>query len=226
MNRHENLAKISKDLMLKEPFYGLFLIMLNKVWTDKVPTAGVGRNGINFQLYINPEFWDKLTDIQKMGLLKHELLHMGFMHVTEFDHLTNKEVRNVAMDIEINQYIDESWLPEGGCTIKSVEASLGIKLKAKMGTKYYYDELMKLKGQMSKDLMKLIGDSHASWEEFDDMTDAEKKLIEKQVQKILQDAKEQTVKKRGNIPGEIEGLIQIEEITRAKFDWKGYIYVF
>jgi predicted metal-dependent peptidase len=55
------------------------------------------------------------------------------------------------------------------------------------------------------------------------MTDAEKKLIEKQVQKILQDAKEQTVKKRGNVPGEIEGLIVVEEITKPKFDWRGYI---
>lgn len=224
MNRHENLAKISKDLMLKEPFYGLFLIMLNKVWTDKVPTAGVGRNGINFQLYINPEFWDKLTDIQRMGLLKHELLHMGFMHVTEFDHLTNKEVRNVAMDIEINQYIDESWLPEGGCTIKSVEASLGIKLKAKMGTKYYYDELMKLKGQMSKDLMDAIANGHATWEEFDDLDEATQKLVGKQTEHILKELAEQVKKSTGNIPGEFQDILKrILSKDPPKFDWRGYL---
>ena len=44
-NREDSLAKTSKDLMLKEPYYGFFLIMLNKVWNNKVvPTAGVSKN--------------------------------------------------------------------------------------------------------------------------------------------------------------------------------------
>lgn len=74
INRAEQLAKASKDLMLKEPFYGMFLIMLNKTWDNKkVPTAGVGRNGINYNLYLNEKFWDILQEGQKRGLLKHEL---------------------------------------------------------------------------------------------------------------------------------------------------------
>ncbi len=72
-NKAEELAKASKDLMLKESFYGLFLIMLNKQWSTKVPTAGVSRNGVNFQLYLNEEFWQSLTPDQHIGLLKHEL---------------------------------------------------------------------------------------------------------------------------------------------------------
>ena len=51
-DKTETLAKASKELMLKEPFYGIFLIMLNKMWDKKVPTAGVGLNGINYHLYI------------------------------------------------------------------------------------------------------------------------------------------------------------------------------
>ncbi len=69
----EQLARTSKDLMLKEPFYGLFLIMLNKQWSDVVPTAGVGRKGIAYNLYINEKFWASLNDKQRRGLLKHEL---------------------------------------------------------------------------------------------------------------------------------------------------------
>jgi predicted metal-dependent peptidase len=71
-NKSEELAKASKDLMLKEPFYGLFLIMLNKQWSKQVPTAGVSRLGINYQLYLNEEFWDSLEAKQHIGLLKHE----------------------------------------------------------------------------------------------------------------------------------------------------------
>ena len=97
-NKAEQLSKASKDLMLKEAFYGLFLIMLNKQWSKVVPTAGVSRNGINYQLYLNEEFWNSLKPNEHIGLLKHELLHIAFFHVTDYDHLTNKEVANIAMD--------------------------------------------------------------------------------------------------------------------------------
>ena len=111
INKAESLAKASKNLMLSEPFYGMFLIMLNKIWDKNVPTAGVSRNGINYQLSINEEFWNKLTELNHQGLLKHELLHIGFFHLTDFDFLTNKEIANIAMDLEINQYIDKEMLP-------------------------------------------------------------------------------------------------------------------
>jgi predicted metal-dependent peptidase len=64
---------------------------------------------------------------------------------------------------------------------------------------------------------------HSTWSDFEDLTEAEQKLIEKQLQKVLSDAKEQTVKKRGSIPGEIDGVIIIEEIVPPKFDWRGYM---
>ncbi len=234
MDKAKSLSKISKDLMLKEPYYGFFLIMLNKVWRKDLPTAGVSKQNINYQLAINEEFWMGLSDDHKMGLLKHELLHIAFGHLVSFSSFSNKKLANVAMDMEINQYIEDSWLPEGGIRIEDYE---DLKLDKKAGCRYYYDQLLRLQDEKDKngttgnDAMDQLLDNvasgdipdHSTWEEFDGMTEAEKKLIEKQVQKILQDAKEQTVKKRGTVPGEIEGLIVIEEITRAKFDWKGYI---
>ena len=275
MDKAQSLSKISKDLMLKEPYYGFFLIMLNKVWRSNLPTAGVSKHNINYQLAINEEFWNSLTDMHKMGLLKHELLHIAFGHLTSFSSFSNKELANVAMDMEINQYIERSWLPgtdltsdefnalkqavkaelkeakENGATQEELKAIANklpprgvmledyeeLKLDKKAGCRYYYDQLLRLQDEKNKngttgnqamdDLLDNIeqGDvpDHSTWEEFDSMTDAEKKLIEKQVQKILQDAKEQTVKKRGNVPGEIEGLIVVEEITKPKFDWRGYI---
>jgi predicted metal-dependent peptidase len=275
MDKAQSLSKISKDLMLKEPYYGFFLIMLNKVWRSNLPTAGVSKHNINYQLAINEEFWNSLTDMHKMGLLKHELLHIAFGHLTSFSSFSNKKLANVAMDMEINQYIDRSWLPgtdltsdefnqlkeavkaelkeatENGATQEELKAIANklpprgvmledyadLKLDKKAGCRYYYDQLLRLQDEKDKngttgnqamdDLLDSIeqGDvpDHSTWEEFDGMTDAEKKLIEKQVQKILQDAKEQTVKKRGNVPGEIEGLIVVEEITKPKFDWRGYI---
>ena len=234
MDKQKSLSKISKELMLKEPYYGFFLIMLNKVWRKDLPTAGVSKNGINFQLAINEDFWTGLSEMHQMGLLKHELLHIAFGHLTSFKSFKNKRLANVAMDMEINQYIDEDWLPEGGIDINNYE---DLNLERKAGCRYYYDKLNQFQDEKDKNgtcgnegmdqLLDQVasGDvpDHSTWEEFEDLSEAEKKLIEKQLQKVLADAKEQTIKKRGNIPGEIEGVIVIEEIVPPKFDWRGYI---
>ena len=74
MNKVDLLSKAIKDLMLKEPYYGYFLIQLNKHWRDDIPTAGVSKNGINYQLAINEDFWvNTLTDLHRLGIMKHEL---------------------------------------------------------------------------------------------------------------------------------------------------------
>ena len=50
------LSQATKKLLLKEPFYGLFLMSLNKRFDDSIPTAGVVKNGINIELIVNEEF--------------------------------------------------------------------------------------------------------------------------------------------------------------------------
>jgi len=251
MNRQDSLSKTSKDLMLKEPYYGFFLLMLHKSWSDQLPTAGVCKNGINFQLMINEKFWTDLSEDHKLGLLKHELLHIAFQHLTTFTMFSDKKMANIAMDMEINQYIDGHWLPEGGIDINDY-ADLDLDKKA--GSRYYYDKLKQAQkdkennGSCGDDNMdKLLdgmgqgqgqvtigpasgrdGDKEVDipnheWEEFEDMPDAEKKLIEKQLQRVLTEAKEQTIKKRGYVPGEISGLIKLDEVIPPKFNWKQYI---
>ena len=276
MDKVQSLSKTSKDLMLREPYYGFFLIMLNKLWDSKrVPTAGVSKNGINYQLAINEDFWMSLTEDQKLGLLKHELLHIAFGHLTMFFKFTDRRLANVAMDMEINQYIDRDWLPGGEYSkeefdeikeaakieiaaarerdapmeeLKAIADKVpsrgimiedydDVQLDTKAGCRYYYDKLKKLQDEKKQngtcgspsmdDLLDSIDEGdipdHSTWEEFENMTEAEHKLIERQLQKVLSDAKEQTVKKRGTVPGEIEGVIIIENIVPPKFDWRGYI---
>lgn len=251
MNRQDSLSKTSKELMLKEPYYGFFLLMLHKSWSDQVPTACVSKNGINFQLTIGEEFWTDLSEEHKLGLLKHELLHIAFQHLTTFTMFSDKKMANIAMDMEINQYIDGHWLPEGGIDINDYD---DLNLDRRAGSRYYYDKLKqaqqnkKDKGTSGDDNMdKLLdgmeqgqgkvtigpasgrdGDKEVDipdheWEEFENMPEAEKKLIEKQVQRVMSEAKEQTLKKRGYVPGEISGLIKLDEVIAPKFNWKAYI---
>jgi predicted metal-dependent peptidase len=251
MNRQDSLSKTSKDLMLKEPYYGFFLLMLHKSWSDQLSTAGVCKNGINFQLMINEKFWTDLSEEHKLGLLKHELLHIAFQHLTTFTMFSDKKMANIAMDMEINQYIDGHWLPEGGIDIDDYP---DLNLDRRAGSRYYYDKLKQAQEDKKqngscgcKNMDKLLdglekgqsqvtigpgsggdGDKEVDipdheWEEFENMPEAEKKLIEKQVNRVLTEAKEQTIKKRGFVPGEISGLIKLDELIAPKFNWKAYI---
>jgi predicted metal-dependent peptidase len=234
LTKTESLSKISKALLLAEPYYGFFLLMLNKYWDNRIPTACVGKNGINYQLRINEEFWTSLDDAKKMGLLKHELLHIAFNHLTMHFNFSDKRLANVAMDMEINQYIDANMLPEGGITLESYPE---LNLDHKAGCRYYYDALRK--AQKDKDekgtsgspgMDKLLdglgnGDdpTNHDWEIFDDLSEAERKLVDKQTQRVLNQAKEQTVKRQGTVPREIESQIILEVVVPPKFDWKGFI---
>jgi hypothetical protein len=64
----EDVSRIGKQLIIKEPFYGIFLSTLNKVIRTDLDTAGVSKSNINYQLAINPEFWSSLdSDNKKIG---------------------------------------------------------------------------------------------------------------------------------------------------------------
>ena len=254
MTREDSLGKASKELMWKEPFYGFFLLMLNKVWDNKrVPTAGVSKNGINYQLAINEDFWTELSEAHRIGLLKHELLHIAYFHLSMYFNFPDKKMANIAMDMEINQYIDPEFLPEGGVNIDDYP---DLNLDRKAGCRYYYDMLKQAQQQKKEEgtsgdsnfdkmcdameqgegtvtiqvstgpngEMQISIPDHGTWEEFENLPEAEKKLIQKQMDRLLQECAEQTEKKRGNIPGHISDyLIEANKNEAPKFNWRGYI---
>jgi predicted metal-dependent peptidase len=230
VNTADQLARTSKTLIFEEPFYGLFLVGLNKTFRKDLPTAGVSKHGIGVQLAVNPDFFNSLPEEHRVGLLKHELLHIAFGHLTMRDMYADHKLFNIAADLEINQYINVLNLPEGGITMDSFP---DLTLPPKAGTKVYYDLLSEAKDDGScPSLESMLNDeegdspydSHPTWAEFDDLTEAEKKLVEKQVEHQLKEISEQTEKRMGNIPGELGELIaRLRHIEPPKFDWKGYL---
>jgi predicted metal-dependent peptidase len=248
---HGDIAKHSKTLMFKEPFYGLFLIGLNKEISNAVGTACVAKDGINTKLIVSPTFWETISDKCKVAVLKHELLHIAFKHLQMFDLYSNKELLNVAADLEINQYIDseykdDTW--EGLEIDGKMFKDLNLPLKA--GTRKYYELLNKeLEQNPNSDLAKFLdamkganGDgetreitledgtkvqvkgSHEFWKQFEGMDEAEKKLMEKQIEYQLKDVAEQIQKQRGHIPGELKELIDSLYVSEEPvLDWRAYL---
>jgi hypothetical protein len=233
LSRNESLSKVCKELMLGEPYYGLFLVMTEKQWTDEIETAGVAKHNINYKLLINPEFWDSLSLDHRIGLTKHEMLHLAFFHPLMKDSFQDHSLFNIAADLEINQYIDDKYLPEGGLKLNSFP---GIVLPERAGTRAYYDILQQnqnnetlknLKDAMSQGESQSkdgLNNPNHDWDEFEGMGDAEKRLLKTQMEYQMRELANEIKKSRGSLPGEIKQLIDnFTAFEEAKFDWRGYI---
>jgi predicted metal-dependent peptidase len=239
--------------MFKEPFYGLFLIGLNKKLNKNIGTACVCKENINTSLMINPEFWVEQDENTKVGILKHELLHIAFHHLENLDSYGEKELLNIAADIEINQFIEKEWK---GKTWNGLEIDKKpfkeLNLPKKAGTRVYYDLLYKeAKDNPNGDVAKLLGAlkdaanngtgstikvklgdgtemdvpcSHEMWSEFEGMSEADKKLLGKQIDHQLKEVANTINKSRGTIPAEmVEYINGLFEIVEAVIDWKSYL---
>lgn len=230
------LSKICKDLIFDQPFYGYVLLGLQKEFTEKVKTAGVGINGINFKLYINPTFWNSLTIEKKKGLILHELNHIVFFHLTDFNHLLNKDVSNIAKDIEINQKIDRDFLPDNGCFLEDFTE---YGLEPNEGTNSYYKKLMQSddvkeqlggesggtgEGQFENGQGKPIEVPQHEWSEIENASESQKKLMERQIAETISNAIEQVKKSQGKYPIDVEQRInKILKPEPPKFNWRAYL---
>ena len=227
MNTLEDVSVVVKKLMLKEPFYGIFASSLNKVVRRDVPTAGVSKNNINYQLAINEEFWTSLdTENKKIGLIKHELLHICFHHLINRESFPNHPLHNIAADLEINQYIDPAYYPSPDLILLSSFPTLTLPEKA--GTKLYYEALEQAHQQgTSPELDAMLegmnSDYHGTWKEFDELSEADKKLVKAQIDHQIKEIVE-SQKNMGSVPNELKDYINsLFEITPPSYDWKTYL---
>ncbi len=217
------LEKACKILMIREPFYGLFLSGLNKIMSDSVPTISIGVDGINPAFYINSNFWNKCTDEEQLGILKHELIHLCFFHPTMRKSFKDYNIFNIAADIEVNQHIDT--LPQSYTTLELLN-NIGFKPGKNLGAKVYYEELIKFMEEEDTNAFNLRAqtcDNHDEWTKYDELSDSEKKLIEEQTDFILKNVASHIMKSRGTIPAELKTKVNaLFEIKPQVFNWKAY----
>ncbi len=157
-------------------------------------------------------------------------MHIVFDHINLRSSYTDFKLFNIAADCELNQYIPEHLLPEGAI-LPSTFPELNLKLKA--GTDYYYNELLKDQENNNgngdgslQDLLDALGDEdmHETWKEFDNMSEAEKRLMTAQAEYQIREAAEEVIKARGYLPGEISNIYhRITNPEPPKFDWRKYI---
>jgi predicted metal-dependent peptidase len=240
LTKNESLSSAGKNLMYKEYYYGIFLMMLNKKWESRIPTLAVGLKGMHFELLINEDFWMSRPEEIQVGALKHECLHLIHFHLTDFNHLEDQKIANWAMDIEINQYIadenrEDEWL--------TPDRFPELNLELKMGTNYYYEKLMEAKEAGNKNLQAMMdalenGEDQCQlpgtgqtvdipnhdWEVFKALPEAAQRMIQRQTEYVIKEAADAVTKSQGHVPGEIASILEkINTVEPPKYDWRGHM---
>lgn len=215
------LIKACKELLIREPFYGLFLLNLRKEIVPEnhpVQTLGVGPNGFNFTLYVNLKFWDTLSDNEQLAVLKHELMHICFMHLTDDFKAEYHDLMNIAMDCSINQYIEN--LPKNCVTLSGLSKKIGKNLEANRGAWYYYKEILNFQNNKGQTPNFSDIDDHSMWPK--DLSETEKKLYENQIKAKLKETAENVAKQAGHCPGELSEILKKLKNKPPVFNWKKY----
>lgn len=105
ISRKLNSAKINLSFDKKTMFYSAVLFGLKTKVTDEVPTAAVDGT----TLFINPDWFSKLTLKAAVGLLAHEVMHVVSDHLTRRIGLDPK-IHNYAADYKINGELDNAGI--------------------------------------------------------------------------------------------------------------------
>lgn len=223
------LIKACKELLIQQPFYGLFLLNLRKeIVSDNHPvkTAAVGPNGINFTLYVNETFWNNLTDTECIAVLTHELVHICLFHLTDDFEADNHYNMNIATDVVVNQIV--TGLPDGCVTLQNLSKLIGKNLEPNRGAWYYYNEIQKFVKEHPEKCIPDTGgladfksiDNHDMWPK--DISEAERKLYENQVKSKLKETEALVNKQVGHIPGELKEILEKIRNNPPVFNWKNY----
>lgn len=128
-------------LLRTESFYAHVIASLTRVFESRIETMAVSFKSDRLFLTINPDFFlHKLSEPERVGVLKHEVLHILFKHLFRGKR-KNPFLENVAADLVVNQYVDPWPLPEGAILLTSFPE---LNLLKGQTMEYYYNELSKL----------------------------------------------------------------------------------
>ena len=223
LNRH------TARLLMNEPFFAALSRRIDKRSTTSIPTAGVmvDPKTAQFVMMYNPSFFEKLTDVQKLGVLKHEFYHLIFEHVTgrkPEGGLT--KIDNICMDLAINSHL-KGELPDMCCM-----PGEGPFEWAPLGKSYEWYKANYPKQEENEDGEGGEGqpgegdpgegepgsfDDHSGWSEVDNtINEIAKERLKEGIKKAAQEASQ--AGSWGSVPADCRE--DILEGLRVNIDWK------
>jgi predicted metal-dependent peptidase len=219
-------------LWFQEPFYGYVSRSLNKRVDNSIPTAGVSIPNARWTLVWNDKYVGGLSDRKVTGLLKHEIHHLIWNHVTS-RRRDPHDMWNIATDAAINSLLEadqvhEDWILPGREKDRNsdnpVAQALG-NLPTGLSADVYFNKLMEAIPPEQRDpnagfvaeVLSGSGD-HSQWGDSDDSEEVE--IAREDLKQILRGAAQtcDEMGSWGSVSAEMQA--QIREFISNTIDWK------
>lgn len=220
------IDKVTFGLMEEEDnFYGYFLFQMEReIRFDITSATGVNFKNAKYYIYFNPVIFLKLNIKQMESTIKHEILHILSMHL-----IRAKELRgrysiisiNLAMDIVVNQYLDN--LPPYSITLMYVNNKYNLELEPYKNFEYYVTRIQDELNLLEEDKHGEVDDmemenspytTHDMWLENNDI---DNKTLRDFTEKYINNAT------KGKIPSYISDLINNLSAEDAEISWQLYL---
>ncbi len=235
-------------LLQREPFFAALSRRIEKKEFKGIPTAGVRVNPDTgyFEMMYNPDFFEKLTDAQRTGVLIHEFYHLVFEHVTGrlpdelagvFSNDGNVpkaqaelfKLWNIATDLSINCMIGKNNLPDMCCIPGE---GMFEDLPGDMTGEWYYEKLKQKSEEQNEGGGDGDGDQkgfdpdaagqfddHADWGSKS-CDDATKEIAKERLKEAMKDAVNEASKSNGW--GTVSSSVRKEIMDKlsTKVDWR------
>lgn len=215
----------------KDNFYGYFLFQMRKEirFDISTPTAVNFKNAKYF-IYFNPILFLQLNIKQMGSTIKHEILHILSLHLIRAKDIKEKFSTlsvNLAMDIVVNQYLDN--LPPYAVTVQSVNQKYSLELEPYNTFEYYVTNIQKELDLLEEDEEGEKDDTrenseletefnaeytHDMWEENNDI---EEQTLKNFTEKLL------SYSQKGTIPKEVSTLIDSLKSNKSEIPWNIYL---
>lgn len=204
-------------------FYACMVSQCTVIFDENLSAiAGVSYNNCSYKLYINPVKFSSRTLLERLAVLKHEMLHIlnGHLLYRQEDSRNHKNW-NIATDCAINQLIDETHLPTNCITTEYIQELIAKNSKVKKlePSEYYYELLNESSStsSASSDENSKEFDSHQSWELSDSSESIE---TQKNITSdMIEEAKEITLKTIGEYPNEYSKWLTLHK-NKSNVNWK------
>ena len=225
------LQQVQRDLLpllydKDNGIYGEILLRCTLTYNNKIPAAiGVGLDykALCIRLFLNERYLE-MEEKERILALKHEALHIICGHLLKSASISmpNAAMANVAMDLEINQYLkQDDYLHSRGWLILSKIPELST-LDSFQPAQHYYNYLTALTEQEQEQMGGPM-DSHEGLGEYDDSKsggeagDQSEQLGKAITQDVVSRSKDAAMR-AGRGLGGLEAAI--DELLKSKLDWK------
>ena len=193
-------------------FYASMIVQCATVFKPMEAPASVHFNVDHYVLSIDPEKFNAFPLEHRLGVLKHEMLHILGGHLIRFEDRENFQKWNFATDCAINQLIDASHLPSGCIYPNNLPVKPNTKVPVKVNSEQYYDIIddQKLPPEDGSGDGDGNGpstlDDHSEWKNSKGTNETLQKDIAKN---MMEKATNETQKSRGNIPSEFSNWLEL-----------------